>query len=50
MEIRKSTYEDIENIMIIINQAKQYFIDKEIFQWSKEYPNNDTIKNDIDKN
>ncbi len=50
MEIRKSTYEDIENIMIIINQAKQYFIDKEIFQWSKKYPNNDTIKNDIDKN
>lgn len=48
MEIRKSTYEDIENIMKIINQAKQYFIDEKIFQWSVEYPNNSTIKNDID--
>lgn len=50
MEIRQSKYEDIEKIMLIINQAKKYFIDEEIFQWSTEYPNNNTIKNDIDKN
>ncbi len=49
MEIRKSQYEDIENIMKVINEAKQFFIDNQIFQWSPHYPNNDVIKNDIDK-
>lgn len=32
MEIRQAKYEDIEKIMLIINQAKKYFIDEEIFQ------------------
>lgn len=49
MEIRQAKYEDIEKIMLIINQAKKYFIDEEIFQWNLDYPNNNTIKNDIDK-
>ena len=48
--IKKSTYNDIDEIMIIIEQAKEYFTQKEFFQWNKEYPNKDTIKNDIDKN
>ncbi|WP_317367780.1 GNAT family N-acetyltransferase [uncultured Tyzzerella sp.] len=50
MKIRQAKYEDIEKIMLIINEAKKYFADEKIFQWSEEYPNSDTIKNDIDKN
>lgn len=50
MEIRYSKYEDIEQIMDIINQAKQYFIEEKIFQWNKEYPSHQDIKADIDKN
>ncbi len=47
MIIKKSKYEDIPKIMHIINEAKNYFFNEQIFQWDKNYPNNETIENDI---
>ena len=49
MIIQKTKYNNIEDVMKVINQAKQYFIDEKIFQWCKEYPAKEHIKNDIDK-
>lgn len=47
MKFRKSTELDIENIMKIIYQAQNYFKDNGIDQWQNNYPNYETIKNDI---
>jgi RimJ/RimL family protein N-acetyltransferase len=49
MEFRKTLYEDIDFVMKIINQAKDYFKENKINQWQDGYPNEDVIKNDIDK-
>jgi ribosomal protein S18 acetylase RimI-like enzyme len=48
MEFRKTLYEDIDFVMKIINQAKDYFKENKINQWQDGYPNEDVIKNDID--
>lgn len=50
MNIRKSSYKDIEGIMKVIEDAKEYFKETKIFQWDDKYPLEDDIKNDIDKN
>ena len=49
MKLRKSTLSDINSIMRIIEQAKEYFKENNIDQWQDNYPNYMTIKNDIDK-
>ncbi|MBO0993427.1 GNAT family N-acetyltransferase [Bacillus sp. SD088] len=47
MEFRKTTIEDINQIMSIFKQAKQYFKDNHIDQWQNNYPNIQTIKDDM---
>lgn len=50
MNFRKTTIEDINNIMNIINEAKEYFKKNRINQWQDGYPNSDTIYTDIKNN
>ena len=50
MKLRKSTKEDINEIMKIIKQAQDYFKSQNIDQWQNNYPNTKTIENDIDRN
>lgn len=50
MEITKAKKEDVKEIMNIINQAKVYFKNNGIEQWSKEYPNENIFEEDIDNN
>lgn len=47
MKFRKSNEEDIKSIMNIINQAQAWFKDQRIDQWQNNYPNIETIINDI---
>ena len=47
MKLRASTYEDIQDIMIIIAQAQQYFKENNIDQWQNNYPNPEVIAKDI---
>lgn len=50
MKFRKTTIEDINNVMKIINEAKEYFEKNRIDQWQNGYPNSDTIYADIKNN
>ncbi|WP_066870802.1 GNAT family N-acetyltransferase [Clostridium mediterraneense] len=50
MEFRKSIEADIDRIMIIIKQAQNYFKENNIDQWQNNYPNAETIRNDIKNN
>lgn len=50
MEFRKSSKSDIATIMSIIKQAQSYFKKKGIDQWQNNYPNAETISNDIYRN
>lgn len=50
MEFRKAIENDIIEIIKIIKQAQEYFKSNEIDQWQNNYPNLDTIKNDIKNN
>lgn len=50
MKFRKTIIEDINNIMKIINEAKEYFRKNKINQWQDGYPNRDTIYTDIKNN
>ena len=47
MEFRKSTTDDIEDILNIIRQAQEYLKDAGIDQWQNGYPNKETIEKDI---
>lgn len=47
MKFRKSVNEDINDIMQIIDEAKEYLRKQGIDQWQNGYPNADVIKNDI---
>lgn len=47
MEFRKSSIDDIPEMMKIINQAQEYFRSKGIDQWQDGYPNEDNLKEDI---
>jgi ribosomal protein S18 acetylase RimI-like enzyme len=49
MKIRRSTSDDIRNIMTIIDDAKQYLASQKIDQWQNGYPNTDQVENDIQK-
>jgi len=48
MEFKKSVKTDINDIMNIIRQAQDYFKETGINQWQDNYPNVETISNDID--
>lgn len=50
MEFRKTVETDIKDIMKIIKQAQDYFKENGIDQWQNNYPNPETIKNDVDNN
>ncbi len=47
MIFRKAIESDIINIMKIIKQAQDYFKENGIDQWQNNYPNTETINNDI---
>lgn len=50
MKFRKTTLQDIDNVMKIINEAKEYFKENKIDQWQNGYPNSDTIYTDVKNN
>lgn len=50
MKFRKSNKTDINNIMNIIRDAQVYFKAQGINQWQNDYPNVETINNDIENN
>jgi len=50
MEFRKSKETDINDIMNIIRQAQAYFKEHGIDQWQNNYPNTETISNDVHNN
>lgn len=47
MEFRKSFKKDVDSIMRIIKQAQDYFKKQGIDQWQNDYPNQNTINDDI---
>jgi len=47
MEFLKAVSVDINSIMNIIKQAQAYFKEHGINQWQDNYPNFETVKNDI---
>jgi ribosomal protein S18 acetylase RimI-like enzyme len=49
MKIRQSTLKDVPSIMTIIDDAKAYLASQNIDQWQNGYPNEEQVKNDIEK-
>ena len=49
MKIRRSTLNDVAQIMVIINDAKTYLASQNIDQWQNGYPNAEQVENDIEK-
>ena len=49
MEIRKSSLDDVKNIMTLIHQAQSYFKKAGIDQWQDGYPQSDDIIQDINQ-
>ena len=47
MEFQKAVKADLNSIMNIVRQAQSYFKNHEINQWQDNYPNLETINNDI---
>jgi RimJ/RimL family protein N-acetyltransferase len=47
MKIRLSTFNDISNIITIIDDAKAYLASQKINQWQNGYPNAEQVENDI---
>lgn len=47
MQIRKSTKDDIKDILSVIDMAKKYLKSQNIDQWQNAYPNEEVILNDI---
>lgn len=50
MQVVKNEYKYIDDVMRIINQAKNYFKRNNINQWQDGYPNRQSIEIDIDEN
>lgn len=44
---RKADFNDVSQIMDIIKQAQEFFKNSKIDQWQNNYPNIETINNDI---
>lgn len=49
MIITNATINEVDDIMVIINQAKAYLLSKHINQWQMGYPNEESIMEDITK-
>lgn len=49
MEIRKSEFNDINDIMEVIQDAQAYLKSQNIDQWQDGYPNHESFKDDIHK-
>jgi ribosomal protein S18 acetylase RimI-like enzyme len=47
MKIRLSSFDDIPNIMTIIQDAKLYLASQNIDQWQNGYPNAEQVENDV---
>lgn len=50
MKVIHTDYKHVNDVMVIINQAKAYFKATGINQWQDGYPNEDSINNDITEN
>ena len=50
MNFRKATKNDVNNILNIIDMAKEYLKSQDIDQWQNGYPNKEVIEEDIEKN
>lgn len=50
MNFREAKKEDIENILEVISHAKEYMKRNNSTQWNENYPNKETIINDIENN
>jgi predicted GNAT family acetyltransferase len=50
MKTRLSTFDDMPEIMIIIEEAKTYLASQNIDQWQNGYPNAEQVANDIKNN
>jgi ribosomal protein S18 acetylase RimI-like enzyme len=50
MEFRKAAEADVNSIMNIIRQAQAYLKGQGVNQWQNNYPNADTVRNDIKNN
>lgn len=49
MNITKAAYDDLDQIMTIVDEAKAFLKEHNINQWQNGYPNIDIFKEDIDK-
>ena len=47
MQIRRSTFKDISDIMVIIADAKKHLAAQKIEQWQNGYPNLAQVESDI---
>lgn len=47
--VKKAVFEDLEQIMVILNDAKAYLKEKGIPQWQNGYPNRDVFLDDLKK-
>lgn len=47
MNFRKSTYDDVDKILEIIEKAKAEFKKSGLDQWQNGYPNRQVIENDV---
>ena len=45
--IRETTLDDIEQVIALYNQAIEYFKENNINQWQNNYPNRQSLINDI---
>lgn len=50
MEVIHTDYNYVDDVMVIINQAKNYFKNNGINQWQDGYPNAESIQEDIKEN
>lgn len=49
MKLRKSVIGDLEKIVSMVEQAKRYLREQGSSQWQDGYPNEETLRGDIDK-
>ncbi len=47
--LRKTRFDDIERVVVLYKQASTYFKENNIDQWQNNYPNKQSLINDIDK-
>ena len=50
LTIRKANLNDLEDVLLIYNDARQKFTIDKTFQWKDNYPNEITYKSDLEEN